>query len=162
GNFGVVTSFTVTPHAGDLMAVANLGFPYDRLVDVLDGVGGWVLDAPRTIGGGAFVTAPDAAPGAVPTVAVSLASRGTPAELDADRMAGQLRNLELHLFGGAANDPGRTETAYVHRDALFSVNYRVTIPDPARDTAESRAVARRWVDAGFAVLDPMSAGETYQ
>ncbi|GID94049.1 FAD-binding oxidoreductase [Amorphoplanes digitatis] len=244
GNFGVVTSFTVTPHAGDRMAVATLSFGYDQAVDVLDGVSAWLPDAPRTIGGGAYLVQPDAAPGSVPVVSVMLASRGTAAELtaqadrlvamtgapagrqefaltyqalmmtvfgcadlsqeqcrrsektatgvltrpafglertrlsgapftrggwdavlsafDADRRAGQSRYLDLHLFGGAANDPARTDTAYVHRDSLFSVNYRVHIADPAADTAEARSVARRWVDRGFATIDPLSNGETYQ
>jgi hypothetical protein len=240
GNFGVVTRFAVTPHAGDLMATANLVFPHDRTVDVLDGVAHWAVDAPRTIGGGAFIVAPDS----VPTTVVTLASRGAPGELDteigrltsmtgppvarqdarlsyrdlmmtvfgcadltqdqcqrsgktpqgqlsrpsfslertrlatepwprsaweqvvtafdADPLPAQLRNLDLHLFGGAVGDLGRTETAFVHRDALFSVNYRVTIQDPAADSSGSRAVARRWVDGGFAVIDPFSNGETYQ
>ncbi|MFF3326626.1 FAD-binding oxidoreductase [Streptomyces sp. NPDC002889] len=244
GNFGIVTRFTVTPHAGDQMAISNLVFPYDRTVDVLDGVARWLVDAPRTIGGGAYVVQPDAAPGSVPAVNVMLASRGTPAELgtetarllslagaalnrqdavmtyralemmvfgcgnltedqcrrsektpagvltrpefglertrlgsrplagsgwadvmsafDADRRAGQARYLDLHMFGGAANDPARTDTAYVHRDALFSVNYRVHINDRAADTAEARAVATYWVDNGFAAIDPLSNGETYQ
>ncbi|MGW7367046.1 FAD-binding oxidoreductase [Streptomyces sp. NPDC054841] len=244
GNFGVVTRFTVTPHTGDQMAVTMLAFPYDRTVDVLDGVARWLPDAPRTIGGGAYVVQPDSAPGTVPQTNVMLASRGTPAELateaarltaltgapqhrqdavmtyqalmmmvfgcgdltqeqcrrseknpqgvlprpafglertrlgseplshsgwsevmsafDADRRAGQARYLDLHMFGGAANDPARTDTAYVHRDALFSVNYRVLINDPAQNTAENRAVATRWVDNGFATIDPLSNGESYQ
>ncbi|MFE9762923.1 FAD-binding oxidoreductase [Streptomyces sp. NPDC005808] len=244
GNFGVVTRFTVTPHSGDQMAMTNLIFPYDRAADVLDATTRWLVDAPRTIGGGGYVVQPDAAPGSVPNVNVMLASRGTPAELtaeaarlismtgaplarqdavmtyrqlmtlifgcgtltedecrradktpsgvlarpefglertrlgttpyshsgwadvmtafDADRAAGQARYLDLHFFGGAANDPARTATAYVHRDSLFSVNYRVLINDPAHNTAASRDVATRWIDNGFAVIDPLSNGETYQ
>ncbi|MBT2444515.1 FAD-binding oxidoreductase [Streptomyces sp. ISL-36] len=244
GNFGVVTRFTVTPHVGDQMAIANLIFPYDRAADVLDAATRWLVDAPRTIGGGGYVVQPDAAPGSVPNVNIMLASRGTPAELasetsrllsmtgapvarqeavltyqqlmmmifgcstlsadqcqrsektttgvlkrpefglertrmgttpyshsgwadvmtafDADRKAGQARYLDLHFFGGAANDPARTDTAYVHRDSLFSVNYRALINDPAQNTAEARAVANSWINKGFAVIDPLSNGETYQ
>ncbi|MGW0800558.1 FAD-binding oxidoreductase [Streptomyces sp. NPDC002692] len=244
GNFGVVTRFSVTPHEGDQMAISNLIFPYDRAADVLHGVGEWLVDAPRTIGGGAYLVQADAAPGSVPALNVFLASRGTPAELaaesarllaltgavtarqdavmtyqqvmmmifgcatlsedqcqragkspagvltrpafglertrmgstpytqsgwadvltafDADRRAGQARYLDLHFFGGAANDPARTDTAYVHRDALFSVNYRVLVNDPAQVTAEARSVATRWADNGFATIDPLSNGETYQ
>jgi FAD/FMN-containing dehydrogenase len=244
GNFGIVTKFTVTPHSGDQMAISNLIFPYDRMADVLDGVARWLVDAPRTIGGGAYVVQPDAAPGSVPQANVFLASRGTPTELageaarllaltgaplqrqdgvmtyqqlmmmifgcatlteaqcqrsektpegtlsrpayglertrmgsepysasgwadvmtafDANRRAGQARYLDFHFFGGAANDLSRTATAYVHRDSLFSVNYRVLINDPAQVTDEAKAVANTWIDNGFATIDPLSNGETYQ
>ncbi|MFJ9078374.1 FAD-binding oxidoreductase [Streptomyces sp. NPDC102278] len=244
GNFGVVTRFTVTPHVGDQMAITNLIFPYDRAADVLDAATTWLVDAPRTIGGGGYVVQPDAAPGSVPNVNIMLASRGTPAErdaeaarlialtgaplarqdavmtyqqlmmmifgcgtlsqdqcqragkspsgvltrpefglertrlagrplghtgwtdvmtaFDAERRAGQARYLDLHFFGGAANDPGRTDTAYVHRDSLFSVNYRALINDPQQNTADARAVATHWVDNGFRTIDPLSNGETYQ
>ncbi|MDH6132648.1 FAD/FMN-containing dehydrogenase [Kitasatospora sp. MAA4] len=246
GNFGVVTSYTVTPHSGDAMAFANLSFSYDSTAEVLNGLTQWMVNAPRTIGGGAYIVMADAAAGTVPTTTVSLASRGTPTELtaeisrlisltgvapvnqqsatmtyrdlmmmvfgcggltqdqchrvgatstgqiarpsyslertrlfsgptldqtgwaqvmtafEADRIAGQLRNLEVQMWGGAANDPQRTDTAYVHRDSLFSVAYRTTINDPAADSTASRAVARTWVDASFATIDPYSNGETYQ
>ncbi|MFE5895205.1 FAD-binding oxidoreductase [Streptomyces sp. NPDC056462] len=244
GNFGIVTRFTVTPHSGDQMAISNLIFPYDRMADVLDGVARWLVDAPHTIGGGAYVVQPDAAPGSVPQANVFLASRGTPTELageaarllaltgapvqrqdgvmtyqqlmmmifgcatltedqcqrsektpqgtlsrpayglertrmgsdpypasgwadvmtafDANRRAGQARYLDFHFFGGAANEVARTATAYVHRDSLFSVNYRVLINDPAQVTDEAKAVANTWVDNGFATVDPLSNGETYQ
>ncbi len=59
---------------------------------------------------------------------------------DADRKAGQARYLDFHFFGGAANDPARTDTAYVHRDSL-SVNYRVLINDPG--PGHRRASGRR-------------------
>ncbi|MFF4032684.1 FAD-binding oxidoreductase [Streptomyces sviceus] len=244
GNFGIVTKFTVTPHSGDQMAISNLIFPYDRMADVLDGVARWLVDAPDSIGGGAYVVQPDAAPGSVPQANVFLASRGTPTELageaarllaltgaplqrqdavmtyqqlmmmifgcstlteaqcqrsektpegtlsrpayglertrlgsepysasgwadvmtafDANRRAGQARYLDFHFFGGAANDVSRTATAYVHRDSLFSVNYRVLINDPAQVTDEAKAVANAWADNGFATIDPLSNGETYQ
>ncbi|MFE1291389.1 FAD-binding oxidoreductase [Streptomyces sp. NPDC058751] len=244
GNFGVVTRYTVTPHTGDQMVMANLVFAYDKAPEVLGGVADWLVDAPRTIGGGAYVTQPDAAPGTVPTLNVMLASRGTGDELtaeagrllaltgapttrqdarltyrelmtlvfgggrltedqcrragktpggrlprpahalertrlgstpfpaggwadvmtafDSDRRAGQARFLDLHMFGGAANDPARTDTAYVHRASLFSVNYRVFIDAPEHATPEGRAAARTWVDNGFATVDPLSNGESYQ
>ncbi|MFJ1752877.1 FAD-dependent oxidoreductase [Kitasatospora sp. NPDC088134] len=244
GNFGIVTKYTVTPHVGDQMAITNLIFPYDRAADVLYGVNQWLVNAPRTIGGGGYLVQPDAAPGTVPNLNVMLASRGTPAELateaarllaltgpsvarqdavltyrqlmmmifgcstltvdqcqrpnksttgtlgrpafglertrlgktpysaagwasvlsafDANRYAGQSRYLDFHFFGGAANDLGRTDTAYVHRDALFSVNYRVLISDPAQDNPANRAAGQSWVDNGFHTIDPLSNGETYQ
>ncbi len=244
GNFGVVTRYRVEPHAGDRMYMTNLIFPYDRAPDVLHGVAQWLVDAPRTIGGGAYVVQPDASPGTVPAVNVMLASRGTEDELrgeaarllaqtgtstarqdaaltyrelemlifgcaalsqqqcrrsektptgtlarpayalersrfaqrpfsvadwakvmtafDGERHAGQARYLDLHMFGGAANDPARTDTAYVHRDSLFAVNYRVFINDPAAVVASNVASARSWVDGGFAAVDPLSNKESYQ
>ncbi|WP_329136825.1 FAD-binding oxidoreductase [Streptomyces sp. NBC_01476] len=244
GNFGIVTRYRVTPHAGDQMLMTNLIFPYDRSPDVLHGVAQWLVDAPRTIGGGAYVVQADAAPGTVPAVNVLLASRGTQDELtaeasrllaltgaaiarqdaaltyqalemlifgcgaltqdqcrrsektatgvlprpayalersrfgaapfsaadwadvmgafDAGRHTGQARYLDLHMFGGAANDPARTDTAYVHRDTLFAVNYRVFVNDPAAVTPENVASARSWADNGFATVDPLSNGESYQ
>ncbi|MEW2319469.1 FAD-binding oxidoreductase [Streptomyces bauhiniae] len=244
GNFGVVTKFTVAPHNGDQTAISNLIFPYDRMADVLDGTARWLVDAPRSIGGGAYLVQPDAAAGSVPQANVFLASRGTPAELasevarltaltgapvqrqdgvmtyqqvmmmifgcsglteaqcqrsektaegtlsrpaygvertrlgrspypasgwadvltafDAERRAGQSRYLDFHFFGGAANDLARTATAYVHRDSLFSVNYRVLISDPTQATDEAKAVADSWANRGFSTIDPLSNGESYQ
>lgn len=244
GNFGVIVSFQVTPRAGDMVAASTLVFPYDRAADVLDGFCQWLVDTPRTIGGGAYIQQEDAAPGSVPNLVAMLASLGTAEELaaetarlsslagppvfqqdgvlpyrdlmmtvfqcpgltpeqcqragksaegqltrpafglertrmatapwrhavwqevmtafDTDRMAGQARYLDLHMFGGAAGDPGRGDTAYVHRDALFSVNYRVLINDPHPVTTQATAVATNWVNRGFATIDPHSSGETHQ
>ncbi|MFI7277202.1 FAD-binding oxidoreductase [Streptomyces sp. NPDC049879] len=244
GAFGVVTRFTVTPHSGDRMLMANLVFGWDTAPRVLHGVAQWLVDAPRTIGGGAYVVQPDAAPGTVPALNVMLASRGTEEELatetarllaltgrpaarqggamtyrqlmtlvfqcdgltlaesrragktatgkltrpafglersrfarvpfaesdwaavltafDADRTPGQARYLDLHMFGGAANDPARTATAYVHRDALFAVNYRVLVDNPADVTPANTATAHHWTDNGFTTIDPLSNGESYQ
>ncbi|WP_304452790.1 FAD-binding oxidoreductase [Nocardiopsis sp. YSL2] len=245
GNFGVVTRFTVTPHAGDQMATAILAFPYDQAVEVMDGTAQWLVEAPDNIGGGAYLNQPDASPGGPVQTSVMVSMYdGTPEELagevdrllaltgqpihrqdsattyrdlmmtiygcaelsqdecnrnekhpegqltrpafglertrlsngplsgggwadvlsafDADRLAGHARYLDLHMFGGKANDPARTDTAYVHRDSLLSVNYRVLIEDPDGVTDEAVDVATRWVDSGFAVIDPLSNGETYQ
>lgn len=81
---------------------------------------------------------------------------------DDSRRSGQARFLDLHLFGGRANGPERTATAYVHRDSEFSVNYRVLIEDPDEVTEEATDTATRWVDQGFGTIDPLSNGETYQ
>ncbi|MHA6758331.1 FAD-dependent oxidoreductase [Streptacidiphilus sp. PAMC 29251] len=244
GNFGVVTSYTVTPHAIGAMPTTNLFFSFDNAAQVFDGFTHWLVDAPRTLGGGTYAVLNDAAPGAAPTVMTTLTSTGSASELaaevsrllsctgaplsqqsaalsyrdlmmtvfgcgslspeqchrsdtseggtlarpayglersrlcdgplpatawgevaaafDADRTTGHFRQLEIHMFGGAANDPGRTDTAYVHRDALYCVNYRDTIADPAAADAAGRAGAKAWVDGGFAVIDPYSSGESYQ
>ncbi len=81
--------------------------------------------------------------------------------LDRDRLAGQQRMVQLSALGGAANDPARTATAYVHRNALFNASLGAVIASGPVD-ATAIAAARSWADAGFAVLDPHSSGETYQ
>ncbi|MFE6746742.1 FAD-binding oxidoreductase [Kitasatospora purpeofusca] len=244
GNFGVVTSYTVTPVPVTTLSMASLAWPFDRAVDVLDAWAHWLPDAPRTLGGGAVVGLRDAAPGATPFVSVLIGSVGTEAELntqiarlvdlvgavpasrsgytapylsvmmgfygcgaytqdqchragtgpaallprptaavdrgrlfdapppravwdaavgllDRDRLAGQQRMVQLSALGGAANDPARTATAYVHRNALFNASLGAVIASGPVD-ATAIAAARSWADAGFAVLDPHSSGETYQ
>lgn len=244
GNFGVVTSYTVTPVPVTTLTMASLTWPFDRAVDVLDAWAHWLPDAPRTLGGGAVVGLRDAAPGATPFVSVLIGSVGTEAELntqigrlvdlvgaapasrsgytapylsvmmgfygcgsytqdqchrtgtgpaavlprptaavdrgrlfdapppravwdaavgllDRDRLAGQQRMVQLSALGGAANDPARTATAYVHRNALFNASLGAVIASGPVD-ATAIAAARSWADAGFAVLDPHSSGETYQ
>lgn len=80
---------------------------------------------------------------------------------ESDRMPGQMRQLQISALGGEANKVARTATAYVHRDSLFSVSY-LTANAEAPVSDEARASANRWVDAGFAAIDPYSNGETYQ
>lgn len=83
------------------------------------------------------------------------------AVFDLARVPGQTHKLEVLALGGADNDPGRTDTAYVHRDTLFDTNYLSVINNGPVSSAE-RSAARQWVDAGFASIDPYSNGETYQ
>ncbi|MCC3774901.1 FAD-dependent oxidoreductase [Streptomyces sp. UNOB3_S3] len=78
----------------------------------------------------------------------------------ADRRPGQLRYLGFTALGGEASRPGRTETAYVHRDALFLIRYTLGMDDPT-PAAEDAAAAQAWVDRGFGVLDPRSNGHSY-
>ncbi|MGK5533294.1 FAD-binding oxidoreductase [Streptomyces sp. URMC 129] len=84
GNFGVVTSYTVTPDQLTTVATTSLSFPWDRAVDMVHGYAQWLAGAPRTIGGAAVVTLPDAAPGGVPVPVIQLVSTGTSAELESE------------------------------------------------------------------------------
>ena len=83
------------------------------------------------------------------------------AVLETERLAGQTHELQVSALGGAANTLPRTATAYVHRDTQFMVNFLASnVAGPVSD--EAKAAAGRFVDAGFAVIDPYSNGETYQ
>ncbi|MEU0820162.1 FAD-binding oxidoreductase [Streptomyces mirabilis] len=84
GNFGIVTSYTLTPTAVSQVTTAQLAYTYDQALDMLDGYSRWLAECPRTIGSAAVVTLADAAPGNVPTPSVIVVSTGTPAELDAE------------------------------------------------------------------------------
>ena len=83
------------------------------------------------------------------------------AAFDADRRAGQGRMSLAAAFGGAANEPGRRDTAYVHRTSLFHVDCTVTVTAP-QPSEEDIARSVRWADNGFRVLDQFSNGESYQ
>lgn len=244
GNFGVVTSYTITPSPLSTISVGELYWTYDQALDFLDGWTRYVADAPWTIGGGSRIMLPDAAPGKVPVVALILGSvdpAGFAAEIDrlvamighapatkqvitapyqpilmglygcnnltvdechlvssafpgaevprsalglergrmfshampragwekalaifdTERLAGQSHELQVSGLGGAANALARTATAYVHRDTLFMANFLASnVTGPV--SGEARAAAERFVDAGFAVLDPYSNRESYQ
>lgn len=77
GNFGIVTSYEITPTALGYVGAANLVWPYEQALDMLDGWTRWLVDAPWSIGGGVNVTLMDAAPGNVPTVGIFLGSVDT-------------------------------------------------------------------------------------
>jgi FAD/FMN-containing dehydrogenase len=79
---------------------------------------------------------------------------------DTQRVAGHGHNLEILAMGGVANEPSRSATAYVHRNALFTADFLVQAAAPA--TASEAAAGQAWVNAGFLVIDPASTGETYQ
>ncbi|MFD5146893.1 FAD-binding oxidoreductase [Streptomyces sp. NPDC058401] len=244
GNFGIVTSYDVTPSPLTNVAAINIAWPYAQALEMLDGWAKWLVDAPHSIGSGMNVTLTDAAPGTVPTASIFLGSVDTGPAFDAeiarllsivgkppvfqqkftapyknvmmqlyrcaeltvdechrddtspggkvpraafgawrsrlfkqtmpregwakalaafegDRMPGQMRQLQISALGGQANTVARTATAYVHRDSLFSVSF-LTANAVAPVADEAKASANRWVDAGFAAIDPYSNGETYQ
>ncbi|MFE2417284.1 FAD-binding oxidoreductase [Streptomyces hokutonensis] len=242
GNFGVVTSYTLTTNPVAEIAVAFVNWSYDQAVDVMNGWAQWLAGAPSTVGGLAEVNLTD--PSATPQVQVILlglggldqlnqeATRladavgsapasqfaalmpyesalmiaygcsaytvaqchrtgtGTDAQLprtawadarsrlftgplprsnwselltayDTDRRSGQLRQLRATALGGAANAPGRTDTAYVHRDSLYLLTYNASIAVGPTDD-DSLTAARAWADRGFRAMDPYSNGESYQ
>jgi FAD/FMN-containing dehydrogenase len=84
GNFGIVTSYDVTPSPLTDVAAVNLVWTFDQSLDMLDGWTRWLPDAPWTIGSGVNVTLTDAGPGTVPTASVFLGSVDTGAGFDAE------------------------------------------------------------------------------
>ncbi|MFE9614121.1 FAD-binding oxidoreductase [Streptomyces sp. NPDC006012] len=84
----------------------------------------------------------------------------TLAAFDADRYAGHTRFLGFNHLGGAATRPGRTDTAFWHRDTQFLVGIGAALPSPT-PSAEDEAVTRTWVDRGYGIIDPLSTGHSY-
>lgn len=244
GNFGVITSYDITPAPVTQIAVVNLTWSWDKAVDMLEGYARWSVHAPRTISGGAFLQLFDGSPGAPAQTMVFVASTGSTAELNSEvarlisltgapatqtpasvvpyqalmmgffrcasdvtachradttpggtiprsafglqrsrffdslpsrsvwekaaglfetlRVPGQAHIMEVLPLGGAVKDLRRTDTAFVHRDALFTVNFLVDIATPAAADNAGRAAGQAFVDRGFAIIDPQSNGETYQ
>ena len=81
GNFGVVTSFTLTPSPVINVIASTLVFGYGQAQDMLAGYTQWLIGAPRTIGGAAVITLADSAPGSTPVPTIILVSVGTSSEL---------------------------------------------------------------------------------
>jgi FAD/FMN-containing dehydrogenase len=75
--------------------------------------------------------------------------------------SGQFRMLYFEALGGAANVPGRTDTAYVHRTTEMLAGFTGTLTNPDY-TSEDAAACDEWLAAGFRVLDRDSLGESYQ
>lgn len=243
GNFGVVTSYTVTPTSVSQLTLTTLAWNFGNAASVLDGWSQWLAGASRAVGSASVITLADAAPGNQPAVSVLVGSPGSTellasevqrliaavgvppagqntvtdsyqkvmmsiygcagngvpechrqgsspdgtlpraafalersrlfdappplamwedavAAFGSNRVAGQTHIMQLGALGGAASDLPRTATAYVHRDALLSVNFLGVIAT-APSSAGKQAV-RQWVDNEFALIDPYSSGETYQ
>jgi hypothetical protein len=70
-------------------------------------------------------------------------------------------NRERYLLciavGGVANEVGRTETAYVHRDAQFLMGYQIALRDKP-PAADAIAEITAWSDHGDTLLEPLACG----
>jgi FAD/FMN-containing dehydrogenase len=73
----------------------------------------------------------------------------------------QDRLLYFEALGGAANQPARTDTAYVHRTTKMLTGVTAQLID-ANYTADDVALGESWLADGFAVLDRHSLRESYQ
>ncbi|UUN27430.1 FAD-binding oxidoreductase [Streptomyces sp. FIT100] len=67
------------------------------------------------------------------------------------------RYLLCIAIGGAANRVGRTETAYVHRDARFLLGAQIACRDP-RPSGATAASMTAWADRCAAALEPLACG----
>ncbi|MBM7774567.1 FAD/FMN-containing dehydrogenase [Actinokineospora baliensis] len=83
------------------------------------------------------------------------------AALVADGRAGQTRLIYLDTFGGKANEPARTATAFVHRTSKMLAGFVCGLNDPAATTEDTQA-ATAWLASAFPTLEPGSQGESYQ
>jgi FAD/FMN-containing dehydrogenase len=106
GNFGIVTSFKVTPERLTDFDTCTLFWPYDQALDVLDGWQRWQADAPWAIGSAVTVTLMDAAPGKVPEVSIFLGSVDTSGSL-----AGEAERL-ISLVGRPPTDRKAVKAPY--------------------------------------------------
>ncbi|WP_035303889.1 FAD-binding oxidoreductase [Actinokineospora inagensis] len=80
---------------------------------------------------------------------------------DADRRAGHLRAIHgAGLFGGTANTVAPDATAFVHRDAQFSMAVSTSLAGSA-PAAQERSAALAWAATGFGALSRYSTS-TYQ
>ncbi|MCR6488733.1 FAD-binding oxidoreductase [Amycolatopsis sp. OK19-0408] len=73
----------------------------------------------------------------------------------------QSRLLYFEALGGAANEKGRTDTAYVHRTTKLLAGVTAQLPDLTY-TPDDTAACESWLADGFAVLDRHSLRESYQ
>ncbi|MFG1805343.1 FAD-binding oxidoreductase [Streptomyces sp. NPDC049040] len=243
GNFGIVTSYEVTPTPLTDLDTCTLIWPYDQAVDLFDGWSKWQADVPWTIGSAFLITLLDAAPGNVPVVSIFLGCVDTSGVLageverlisavgkppvqrrpvkapykdimmgfyvcddktveqchrtgtvggglvprmgygiwrsrlfseplphegwtkvvevfDKDRLAGQMRQLQVVTMGGRANTVARDATAFVHRDTIFSAAFLASNAE-GHTSDEAVASAEKFADDGFNAVDPYSNGETY-
>lgn len=77
-----------------------------------------------------------------------------------DPRPGQTRISMGLRVGGAAAEPNRTDTAYVHRDASFHLDFS-TQQTFSTDIPADREAGDAWTKRGLGALDPHSTGEAY-
>jgi FAD/FMN-containing dehydrogenase len=111
GNFGIVTSYTVTPSAVSNVLLSDIIFDWDQAQDMLDGYGHWLVDAPQTIGGAAVITLADAGSG-TPAPMIIMVSLGT-----SDEFSSETSRL-LSLTGAPAS---QTTSTVPYQDLMLGL-----------------------------------------
>jgi hypothetical protein len=112
GNFGVVTSYEVTPTQVSELAVSSLAWSYDDAVGLLDGWAQWLGDAPDIVGSSVLITLPDAAAGNAPVISVLLGSPGP-------QSLGQLTAETQRLVTAVGSAPTSQSTEVVPYQAIL-------------------------------------------
>ena len=80
--------------------------------------------------------------------------------LQEERVAGQLRELDFTPWGGAYNRVPAEATAFFHRDELFLLQHAVVV-DPDVPAAERQA-AGRWLTRSWELVRPWGSRRVYQ
>ncbi len=70
--------------------------------------------------------------------------------------AGGSASMLLDSYGGAVNQPGSHDTAFVHRDELFSIQYLAYFPPGGTHEA------KRWAERAWRDLRPHATKQAYQ
>jgi FAD/FMN-containing dehydrogenase len=76
------------------------------------------------------------------------------------RVPGQARSVGCAPWGGAYNRRSPRDTAFAHRDALFSIEHMVVV-DPTASVAKKRA-AQAWVGRSWGSVHSHGSGAVYQ
>jgi hypothetical protein len=79
--------------------------------------------------------------------------------LAADRVAGQVRELDFTPWGGAYNRVPTGATAFPHRNALFLLKHGVVL-EPDASSAQHEA-ARSWLRRSWELARPRASGGAY-
>jgi FAD/FMN-containing dehydrogenase len=79
---------------------------------------------------------------------------------DAQRRAGQMRNLDFLTLGGAINRVPADATAFVHRNSRYYLGFAVGMMEEVPEVEQQAATD--WVDHCWAELQNWSAPYTYQ
>lgn len=75
--------------------------------------------------------------------------------------AGGSAGVAFDALGGAINRVGRGDTAFVHRNGLFTAQYTANYPDGVTGgTAADRSWS--WLDGVWSAMRPYASGEAYQ
>jgi Berberine and berberine like len=75
-------------------------------------------------------------------------------------MPGEARSVGFAPWAGAYNRRSPQDTAFAHRDALFSIEHMVVV-DPAASVAKKRA-AQAWVRRSWGSVHRHGSGAVYQ
>jgi FAD/FMN-containing dehydrogenase len=75
------------------------------------------------------------------------------------RMTGESRELDFSPWGGAYNRTRADATAFVHRDALYSLKHAAAIDADASDG--DKAAAHRWVMRSWQTVHPWGTGRVF-